>query len=101
MNNKWKVAFWICSGVLLFTTYFVLDQGISDAYLQVNYSRARSDLHQLSRIISETDLSKKNVQGILLENESISSKDEKSDTIQLNFKKLIFHNDRLEKVLDR
>ena len=101
MKNKWKVAFWICFSVLLITTYFVIDQGVSQANLQVSFSRTKSDLHQLSSIISETDLSKKNVQNILFENGLITSTNELSDTIQLNFKKLIFYHDRLHKVLDR
>jgi hypothetical protein len=101
MKNKWKVAFGICLSALLFTAYFLIHQDISQAYLTVNYSRTRSDLHQVSRIISETDLSKDNVLNILFEDGAISSREALSDTIHLNFKKLIFRKGRLDKVLDR
>ena len=101
MKNKWKLAFWISFCVLIIITYFTIDRSISEANLQVNYSRSRSDLHQLSKIMSESDLSRKRIQEILSENGYESNENNFSDTIHLNYLKLIFHNDQLAKVIDR
>ena len=103
MKNKWKIAFWICFSVLLIVIagaiYVIIDQGISLSYLRVSYSRSKSDLDQLGRIITQTDLSKGDIQRFLLQDDVLY--DSPSDTIELNEKMLIFEKSKLMKVADR
>jgi hypothetical protein len=97
--NKWKIALWICFTVLLFVStaavYSIADHGISLSYLKVNYSRTRSDLDQLRRIINQGDLSKPAVQQLLLTDGVVFEPE--SDSIKLNENTIIFKDNRLIK----
>ena len=101
--KKWKIAFWICLFLLAFVTVFglysVLDQGVTITYMREGYTATESDLETLSKIVSETDLSKSQVKDILEQHDLFEYMDFSTDTVYLRRIGLIFENEKLISVV--
>jgi hypothetical protein len=101
--NNWKLAFWVCLAVLiavtLFSTYSIIDQGVTLTYQKEGYTETENDLDQLIDIINKTDLTKKQIETQLKDHRFFEYMDFKSDTISLDRVLLIFENDKLKNVM--
>jgi hypothetical protein len=101
--NKWKIAFWICLTLLLlvtaFSTYSVIDQGVTLTYLKEGYTDTENDLDNISKIINETDLSKNQIKTALKQHHLFELMEFDKDTVSLDRVTLIFRDDKLFKVV--
>jgi hypothetical protein len=100
--NKWKIAFWI-STVLLLTTvvvaaYVLIDQSVTIMYMRDGYEGTENDLKSLTELINDTDLSKEQIENRLNDHRLYEFMDFKSDTIGLERIQLIFENGQLERI---
>lgn len=100
--NRWKIAFWCCFTLLItvmvFSVYSIIDQSVALTYQKEGYVNTEQDLDQLIRIISETDLTKKQIQKELNNHPLFEYMDFKSDTVSLHRVLLIFENGNLKNV---
>ncbi len=105
MENKWKIAFWICFVFLLlvagFGAYSILDQGVALTYMKDEYSDTENDLNSLSSFINETDLSKTQIKKVLQTHHLSEYMDFAADTISLERVTLVFKEDKLIKVTNQ
>ncbi len=101
--NKWKLAFWICLIVLVvvtvFSFYSIVDQAVTITYMRDGYSNTEKDLKMLSKIITETDLSKAQIKSLLEKSNEFS--EFSHDTIPLKRVLLVFNKDTLRKIIDQ
>ncbi|WP_027002327.1 hypothetical protein [Hugenholtzia roseola] len=100
--NYWKIAFWSCLALLVavtcFAAYAIIDQAYTLTYQKVGYEDTEKDLEELMEIVSETNLSKKQIIEKLKNDSHFDFADFKADTISLNRILLIFEDDKLKKV---
>lgn len=98
ITHKWKIAFWTCFVLLLFTAgfgfYAILDQGVSLTYLRDDYSRTEAEMESLAELLNDSKLLKQQVLQIL---EDPDLPGFNSDTIYMEKFRLIFENDTLVK----
>jgi|PorBlaBluebeHill_2_1084457.scaffolds.fasta_scaffold181252_1 hypothetical protein len=101
--NKWKIAFWTCLMILIFSTgflvYEIIDQGVTLTYQKEGYANTKNDLNELIKIINQTDLTKSEIKSGLLDHRLYEFMDFESDTIPLERVILIFENNNLKKVV--
>ena len=100
--DKWKIAFWTCFTILMvtiaFSLYAIVDQGVTLTYMKDGFSKTEKDLGDLTRIINQTDLTKKEIREALKKNLLFEYMEFSGDTISLNTVSLIFKNDKLVEV---
>ncbi|KGO84572.1 hypothetical protein [Flavobacterium suncheonense] len=100
--NKWKIAFWICFVFLIlvigFSTYSIVDQGVTLTYQKEGYQNTENDLDNLIGIINRTDLTKIQIEKELKNHIFYEHMNFKLDTISLERVSLIFENDKLIKI---
>ena len=100
--NKWKIAFWISTALLLITivaaAYVLIDQSMTIMYMRDGYEGTENDLKTLTKLINDTDLSKKQIENRLNDHRLNEFMDFKSDTIGLERIQLIFKNGQLERI---
>ena len=101
--NKWKIAFWVCLTLLLlvtaFSTYCIIDQGVTLTYMKEGYTDTENDLDNISKIINETDFSKNQIKTALKQHHLFEYMEFDKDTVSLDRVTLIFKNDKLFKVI--
>jgi hypothetical protein len=101
--NKWKIAFWICLTVLLlvtaFSTYSLIDQGVTFTHMKEGYTDTENDLDYISKIINETDFSKNQIKTALKRHHLFEYMEFDKDTVSLDRVELIFKDEKLIKVL--
>jgi len=102
IKNKWKIAFWICFILLLFTSgfglYSILDQGVTITYMKQGYENTENDLNSIIDIVNFTDFSKESIEQRMKDHIFFDLMDFKMDTVSLERVELIFKNDTLEKI---
>lgn len=102
IQNKWKIAFWIVSILLLvvsvFAVYSIIDQAVTITYMQQGYTNTENDLNTLIQIVNNNGLSKKEVCDQLVASPILDSNDCKADTISLERIEFIFNNDTLQQI---
>ena len=100
--NKWKIAFWISTTLLLITVvvaaYVLIDQSVTIMYMRDGYEGTENDLKTLTELINDTDLSKEQIENRLNDHRLNEFMDFKSDTIGLERIQLIFLNGQLERI---
>jgi hypothetical protein len=100
--NKWKIAFWISTLLLLTTVvvaaYVLIDQSVTIMYMRDGYEGTENDLKALTELINDTDLSKEQIENRLNDHRLYDFMDFKSDTIGLERIQLIFENGQLERI---
>ena len=103
-KNKWKIAFWISIVVLVFTAYFSTRPVIfmTPALTCFDYEIERNFL---ITIINNTDLSKNEIANelnklILQHKVPMPINRASQDTLYLMWLKLIFENDKLQKIIE-
>lgn len=98
--NKWKISFWSCLAVLIFTAtfsiYTIIDQAVTLTYQKEGYTHTENDLDNLIGIINKTNLTKEQIETELKKHKLYEYMDFKSDTISLNRVSLIFENNKLK-----
>ncbi|HCQ29263.1 MAG TPA: hypothetical protein DIU39_03190 [Flavobacteriales bacterium] len=102
--NKWKIAFWISTTLLLITVvaaYVLIDQSVTIMYMRDGYEGTENDLKTLTQLINDTDLSKKQIMKSLDDHRLNEFIDFKSDTIGLERIQLIFKNGQLKRIEDQ
>lgn len=103
-RNKWKIAFWICLVLLIFTFTFGLinsiDQGLLINDMGIGYSNTKNDLTILIDIYNKTDLSKEQISNLLQQKYSYElwQMEKYSNPIWLSRINLYFENDKLSKL---
>ena len=102
IKNKWKLAFWICLAILIFTSLFsfycILDQSVTLTYIEESYGETENDLIALSIIINETDFSKTQIKKALKNKNVREFYDIAEDTIALERIELVFYLGKLKQV---
>jgi hypothetical protein len=102
INNKWRLAFWICLIILLlisgFAVYRIIDQGVTITYLRDGCENTENDLNSLIYIINAKDYSKNTIKQNLESHRYFDMIDFDSDSVGLERVKLIFKNDTLNKI---
>ena len=102
--NKWKIAFWKCLIVLIAITglsiYSIINQGVTITYMKEGYADTESDLDNLAKFISQTDMSKAQIKASLRLHHLFEQMDFNKDTIPLDRVTLIFRGDKLSKVIN-
>jgi hypothetical protein len=100
--NKWKISFWSCLAVLIFTAtfsiYAIIDQAVTLTYQKEGYTHTENDLDNLIGIINKTNLTKEQIETELKKHKLYEYMDFKSDTISLDRVSLIFENNKLKQV---
>ena len=103
IKNKWKLAFWICSGLLLlaiaFGLYCIIDQSITITYMTEGYTRTENDLNTLIQIVTKQDLSKQKIKESLKGNKTYDIMEFDKDTIEFQRIELIFKSDTLRQIV--
>ena len=101
--NKWKIAFWVCLTLLLlvtaFSTYSIVDQGVTLTHMKEGYTDTENDLDNISKIINETDFSKNQIKTALKQHYLFEYMEFDKDTVSLDRVELIFKDEKLFKVL--
>jgi hypothetical protein len=104
-TNKWKIAFWCCLpvtiifGILaLAFFYLLLDQSVTLDHQKIGYCDTNNDLQKLMTIINETDLSKSQIETLLVSDSTLFFSQFKKDTVQLNRVNLVFKSEKLSEV---
>ena len=67
--------------------------------MRIGYTQTESDLEIVSNIITETDLSKKQIKSVVTKDSIYEYLNFKKDTVELQNAKLIFNGEKLSKVL--
>ena len=67
--------------------------------MRIGYAQTESDLEIVSNIITETDLSKKQIKSVVTKDSIYEYLNFKKDTVELQNAKLIFNGEKLSKVL--
>lgn len=102
MKNKWKIAFWICTLLLVVTAtigfYSVIDQAVTLTYMKEGYTDTEADLETVIQIIVQTDQSKQEVKLALKDHKLYKYMDFETDTIRLERILLVFNNDSLKSI---
>ncbi len=103
--NKWKIAFWICLLLLVivssFCVYSIVDQGVSLTYMREGYTDTENDLNNLSKIITETNLSKQQIRNTLKQHHLYEYMDFNTDTVSMDRINLVFKNDTLYEITNQ
>lgn len=101
--KKWKIAFWTCLTILLFTIgfsiYSITDQAFSLIYLSDSFSRTQSDLDDVRNIVN-TDLTQNEIIEVLKKNSKFEYSQISKDQISLQTVTLIFQDNKLIKIQD-
>lgn len=101
--NKWKLAFWSCSTILIFSigflVYEIIDQGVTLTYQKEGYANTENNLDELIKIINQTGLTKSEIKRGLLNHSLYEFMDFESDTVPLKRVMLIFENINLKEVI--
>ncbi len=102
INDKWRLAFWISTLILLTVTliglYLIIDQGITNAYKSDEYTSTENDLNSLIKIINETNLTKSEIETKMRIHKFYEFMDFNQDTVTLQRISLIFESDTLIKI---
>jgi len=97
--NRWKIAFFVCLvflvTVMSLSAYLFIDQGVTITYMKDGYTKTESDLHDISMILNQTNLSKNEIKRTLIQYHQLDSLGIASDTISLERINLIFRNNKL------
>ena len=103
MKNKWKNAFWwsttisllLLIFVICFSIYTIIDQAYTISYGNDSLAWEREDKNNLIKIINNTDFSKNEI----IEQLKIEDYMIENDTINLFTIKIVFENNKLQKIV--
>ncbi len=103
--NRWKIAFFVSLTLLVlvtaFSIYAIIDQSVTITYMNESYDDTDNDLNNLSKIINQTNFTKREIKNLLKQHKLFEYMNFAKDTISLDRVNLIFKDDKLFKITNQ